>query len=93
VGDADPAQALDDALRTFGADTVLLSKGATDQSHWLARRLLEQAPDRLPALLTYRNEPSAAEPVPAAPAALPLGDAVAVTAAQSEPPPGPTTLN
>jgi hypothetical protein len=102
VGDADPAQALRDTLRTFGGDEVLLSKGGTDQANWLARRLLEHAPELVAAEVTYRNEQLAAEPDPvpqpgfdeAITAAPPLGDSVAVAATETDTlPSGPATLS
>src|SRR5204862_3794958 len=35
VGDGDPLQAIEDALRTFGADEVIISTHPERRSHWL----------------------------------------------------------
>jgi GABA permease len=43
VGDADPVQAIDDALRTFDADEIVLSTHPPERSHWLARNITERA--------------------------------------------------
>jgi hypothetical protein len=43
VGDADPLQALTDALAWFGADEVVISTHPETRSHWLARGLVERA--------------------------------------------------
>ena len=37
VGDGDPLQAIEDALRTFGADEVIISTHPEGRSHWLER--------------------------------------------------------
>jgi GNAT superfamily N-acetyltransferase len=43
VGDADPLQALTDALAWFGADEVVISTHPEMRSHWLARKLVDRA--------------------------------------------------
>jgi hypothetical protein len=43
VGDADPVQAIDDALCTFAADEIVLSTHPPERSHWLARNVTERA--------------------------------------------------
>src|SRR3954453_21561856 len=48
VGDADPLQAMEDALRTFGADEVILSTHPEGRSHWLRRGVVDGARGRLP---------------------------------------------
>ncbi|HSC91229.1 MAG TPA: hypothetical protein VLB86_06210 [Gaiellaceae bacterium] len=46
VGDDDPLQALEDALRTFGADEVVVATHPAGRSHWLERRVVETARER-----------------------------------------------
>ncbi|HSL63391.1 MAG TPA: hypothetical protein VK874_01925 [Gaiellaceae bacterium] len=46
VGDDDPLQALEDALRTFGADEVVIATHPEGRSHWLERRVVELARER-----------------------------------------------
>lgn len=46
VGDADPLQAIDDAMAVFEAHAVLLSTWPEGRSHWLERDLLERARER-----------------------------------------------
>ena len=43
VGDADPLQAIEDALRTFGPDEVIISTHPEGRSHWLERGVVEAA--------------------------------------------------
>ncbi len=43
IGDADPLQALRDALAFFPADTVILATHPPPRSNWLARNLVERA--------------------------------------------------
>ena len=43
VGDADPMRAIDDALRRYGADEVIISTHPEARSNWLARGLVERA--------------------------------------------------
>jgi hypothetical protein len=46
VGDADPVQAIDDALRTFGADEIVVSTHPPGRSNWLEKGVLERAHER-----------------------------------------------
>jgi hypothetical protein len=46
VGDGDPLQAMEDALRTFGADEVVISTHPEGRSHWLERGVVEAARER-----------------------------------------------
>jgi nucleotide-binding universal stress UspA family protein len=46
VGDDDPIQAIDDALRTFGADEIVISTHPPGRSNWLERGLVERARER-----------------------------------------------
>ena len=43
VGDDDPLQAIDDALRTFGADEIIISTHPPGRSNWLERNLIGRA--------------------------------------------------
>ncbi len=43
VGDAEPLQALEDALRTFGPDEIVISTHPPGRSHWLEQGLVEKA--------------------------------------------------
>jgi hypothetical protein len=43
VGDADPIQALADALHVFPADSLIIATHPEDRSNWLARRLVVRA--------------------------------------------------
>lgn len=43
VGDADPLQAIEDALRGFPANEIVISTHPPGRSHWLERGLVEQA--------------------------------------------------
>ena len=43
VGDDDPLQAIDDALRTFGADEIIISTHPPGRSNWLERDLIGRA--------------------------------------------------
>lgn len=43
VGDSRPMQAIEDALRTFSADEIVISTHPSGRSHWLERGLIEQA--------------------------------------------------
>ena len=43
VGDPDPLQALDDAMRTFAPDEVVIATHPPDQANWLERGVVGQA--------------------------------------------------
>jgi hypothetical protein len=43
VGDADPIQAIDDALHFFPADSLIIATHPENRSNWLARRLVVRA--------------------------------------------------
>jgi len=53
VGDADPAQALEDALREFPAEELIISTHPAGLSHWLERGLLERAQERFAGPVTH----------------------------------------
>jgi hypothetical protein len=46
IGDANPLQAMEDELRTFGADEIIISTHPPGRSHWLERRVVEHARER-----------------------------------------------
>jgi hypothetical protein len=46
VGDTDPVQAIDDALRTFAADEVIVVTRPDDDASWLEQDSAEEARER-----------------------------------------------
>jgi len=46
VGDGDPLQAIEDALRTFGADEIVISTHPEGRSNWLERGVVSSARER-----------------------------------------------
>ena len=53
VGDADPVQAMEDALRTFGADEIILSTHPPGRSHWLEKGVVDKARERFTVPITH----------------------------------------
>jgi hypothetical protein len=53
IGDGDPLQAIEDALRTFGADEVILSTHPEGRSHWLERGVVTGARERFAVPITH----------------------------------------
>ena len=53
VGDSDPLQAMEDALRTFGADEIIISTHPEGRSHWLERGIVEKARERFAVPITH----------------------------------------
>jgi membrane protein implicated in regulation of membrane protease activity len=53
VGDGDPLQAIEDALRTFGADEIVISTHPEGRSHWLERNVVGAARDRFAVPITH----------------------------------------
>ena len=53
VGDGDPLQAIEDALRTFGADEVIISTHPEGRSHWLERGVVTGARERFAVPITH----------------------------------------
>jgi hypothetical protein len=53
VGDGDPLQAIEDALRTFGADEIIISTHPEGRSNWLERGVVEHARERFPVPITH----------------------------------------
>jgi len=46
VGDAEPLQAMEDALRLFGPDEIIISTHPEGRSHWLERGIVDAARER-----------------------------------------------
>ena len=53
VGDGDPLQAMEDALRTFGADEIVISTHPEGRSHWLERNVVGAARERFDVPITH----------------------------------------
>ena len=65
VGDADPLQAIEDALRTFAPDELVISTHPEGRSHWLERGVVDGAKERfdLPVTHVVVDLEATAEPV------------------------------
>ena len=53
VGDADPLQAIEDALRSFGADEIIISTHPEGRSQWLERGVVRGARERFDVPITH----------------------------------------
>jgi nucleotide-binding universal stress UspA family protein len=53
VGDAEPLQAMEDALRLFGADEIIISTHPEGRSHWLERGIVQGARERFAVPITH----------------------------------------
>jgi hypothetical protein len=53
VGEADPLQAIEDALRTFGADEIIISTHPEGRSLWLERGIVQGARERFDVPITH----------------------------------------
>jgi hypothetical protein len=53
VGDSDPNVAMEDALREFGADEVIISTHPPDRSRWLERGVVERAREEVDLPVTH----------------------------------------
>lgn len=53
IGDSEPLQAIEDALRTFGADEIVISTHPEGRSHWLEQGLVEEARTRFSCPITH----------------------------------------
>jgi GABA permease len=53
VGDPDPLQAIEDALRTFGPDRMIISTHPEGRSHWLEQGVVERARQRFAVPITH----------------------------------------
>ena len=65
VGDANPLQAIEDALWIYGADKLVLATHADDELHWLERNVVERA--RAHYLIPIEHLVAGQEPAPLAP--------------------------
>ena len=53
VGEADPLQAIEDQLRTFGADEIIISTHPEGRSLWLERGIVQGARERFDVPITH----------------------------------------
>jgi len=53
IGDGDPIQAIEDALRTFRPDELIISTHPLGRSHWLERGVVEKARERFALPVTH----------------------------------------
>jgi Universal stress protein family len=53
IGDGEPLQAIEDALRTFGADEIIISTHPEGRSHWLERGVVSNARERFDLPITH----------------------------------------
>jgi hypothetical protein len=53
IGDGDPIQAVEDALRTFRPDELIISTHPEGRSHWLERGVVEKARERFALPVTH----------------------------------------
>ena len=53
VGDSDPLQAIEDAMRTFGPDEIVISTHPEGRSNWLERGVVTGARERFTVPITH----------------------------------------
>jgi hypothetical protein len=53
VGDSEPLQAMEDALRTFGADEIIISTHPEGRSNWLEKGVVASARERFAVPITH----------------------------------------
>jgi hypothetical protein len=53
IGDGEPLQAIEDALRTFGADEIIISTHPEGRSNWLERGVVSGARERFKVPITH----------------------------------------
>lgn len=53
IGDANPLLAIEDGLRQFAADELLIATHPPERSNWLEKRVVEQARERFDLPLTH----------------------------------------
>jgi GABA permease len=53
IGDGDPLQAIEDAVRTFRPDELVVSTHPAGRSHWLERGVVDRARERFDVPLTH----------------------------------------
>ncbi len=64
VGDAEPLQAMEDALRLFGPDEIIISTHPKGRSNWLEQGIVEAARERFAVPVTHVVVDLEAEPNP-----------------------------
>ncbi|HMJ00614.1 MAG TPA: hypothetical protein VK488_12320 [Gaiellaceae bacterium] len=69
VGDAEPLQAMEDAVRLFGPDEIIISTHPEGRSHWLERGIVDAARERFAVPITHvvvdlEAEQGSREPTP-----------------------------
>jgi len=63
VGDAEPLQAMEDALRLFGPDEIIISTHPKGRSNWLEQGIVEKARERFAVPVTHVVVDLEAEPL------------------------------
>ena len=53
VGDGDPLQAIEDSMRTFAPDELIISTHPPERSHWLERGIVTSARERFALPVTH----------------------------------------
>jgi hypothetical protein len=53
IGDGEPLQAIEDALRTFGADEIIISTHPEGRSNWLEKGVVTGARERFAVPITH----------------------------------------
>jgi hypothetical protein len=53
IGDSDPLQAIEDGIRTFAPDELVISTHPPHRSHWLERGIVESARERFALPVTH----------------------------------------
>jgi GABA permease len=53
IGDSDPNVAIEDALRAFHADEIIISTHPAERSHWLERGVVERAKEEIDLPVTH----------------------------------------
>ena len=53
IGDSDPLLAIEDAVRTFAPDELIISTHPPERSHWLERGIVEHAQERFALPVTH----------------------------------------
>jgi len=64
IGDSDPNTAIEDALRTFPADEIVISTHPPERSHWLERGVVDRARSEIDLPITHVVVDLAAEGAP-----------------------------
>jgi hypothetical protein len=53
IGDSDPNVAIEDALRVFAADEILISTHPPERSRWLEHGVVDKAKERIDLPITH----------------------------------------